>query len=249
MDDMRRDGRVKGWVDYRGDYYRNRYRDDLYRYYDRYSRYHDNYRDRYRYWWKEGFYGGCYWDFHPYYDIHTYFYNPVVYWFYVSDYDDYYYRTWYGSSYDRYPELRTAFRHVGAFYPTEEFRDLNLGVSATSIETQVKYRRAMGVFGDQIEREVRRRGGYGLDDNSVVINHYQILPDVRGIVVEGFVIQGQAQFAFKALLDLVNPDSSRIFAVDADQDVYMDGLDELRDLNTQIEDWGGVAEGLDPDDY
>jgi hypothetical protein len=249
MDDMRRDGRVKFWVDNRGDDYRNYYRDDLYRYYDRYSKYRDRYRDDYRYWWKEGFYGGCYWSLHPYYNIDQYFYNPVVYWFYVPDYDDYYYRAWYGSSYDSYPELRNRFRHVGAFYPTEEFRDLNLGISALSIDTQIMYRRAAEILGDKLEREVRDRGGYRLTDNSVVINHYQILPENRGVVVEGFVVEDDVQFAFKALLDLVNPRSTRLFAVSADQDLYWDGLDELRDLNTQIEDLGGVAEGLDPDQF
>jgi hypothetical protein len=248
MDDMRRDSRVRIIVDRRAQDWRLHDHDDLIRYNDRFVRYHDFYRDRYRPWWHEGFYGGCYWNFHPYYDIDSHFYNPVVYRFYGTDLDDYYFRTWYGSDYDRYPELRVRYRYVGVFVPTEEFRDLNLGVSAMGIEAQARYFRASTILGERLEREVQRRGGRSLGQKSVVINHYQILPADRGIVVEGFVDQDDVEFSFKAFEDLVNPENTRIFSVSADDEMSDDQLDELRELNTQIEDQGGVVEGVNLDD-
>jgi hypothetical protein len=248
MDDMRRDDRVRSWIDPREHDYRNREHDVLVRYSDRYTHDRDLYRDRYRPWWNEGFYGGCYWEFHPVLDIDTYFYDPVVYWFYESDADDYYYRTWYGSDYDRYPELHSGFKYVGVFYPTEEFRDLNLGISALGVEVQARYRRASIVLGDRIDSEFRRRGGHALGENDVVIDHYQILPDDQGVVVEGFVDQDNQEFAFKSVLDLSNPDNTMVFSVSADETPSDDELDQLRQVNTRIEDLGGVAEGATSDD-
>jgi len=243
MDDMRRDTQVRAWIDPHEQDYRRREHDVLVRMSDRYGRDHDLYRERYRPWWNEGFYGGCYWEFHPDLDIDTYFYNPVVYWFYGADADDYYYRTWYGTDYERYPELRTRFRYVGAFYPTEEFRDLNLGLSAMGMDAQVRYRRASEIMGDQLERKLKVRGGSALSENAIVVDHYQILPDDKGVVVEGFVDQDDVQFAFKAVQDLSSPDDTAVFAASADQDIADADLEQLRQVNTRIEDMGGVAEG------
>jgi hypothetical protein len=247
MDDMRRDSRIRVIVDRRTQDWRMRDRDDWMRYNDRFVRYHDIYRDHYRPWWKEGFYGGCYWEFHPYYDIDTYFYDPMVYWFY-ADADDYYYRTWYGTDYDRYPVFKTRYRYTGVFFPTEEFRDLNLGVSAMNIEAQANYLNASTFLGESLNSEIRSRGGSSLSEKSVVINHYQVLPDDVGIVIEGYVNQGDIQFSFKAVLDLRDPDNSSVFAVSSEEEMSDQRLDDLRQLNTQIEDMGGVAEGANDSD-
>jgi hypothetical protein len=248
MDDMRRDSRIRVIVDRRAQDWRLRDHDVLVRRNDRFAHYHDFYRDRYRPWWNEGFYGGCYWKYNPYYDMDSYFYNPVVYRFYGTDMDDYYFRTWYGSDYDRYPEFRSRYRYVGVFFPTEEFRDLNLGVSAMGTAVQAKYFRASTILGDLLNEEVQNRGGSSLRQKSVVINHFQILPADRGIVVEGFVNQKDVQFSFKAFEDLVNPENTRLFSVSADDEMSNDQLDALRELNTQIEDQGGVVEGANMDD-
>jgi hypothetical protein len=248
MDDMRRDSHVRVWVDQRGAEFRNHYHPVLISHNDRFVRYHDEYRERFRPWWNEGFYGGCYWGYHPFYDIDSYFYDPMIYWFYVNDMDDGYYRTWYGSDYDRYPVFRTRYRYVRAFYPTEEFRDMNLGISALSIDTQARYLQTSTVLGDRLAAELKDRGGNDLDEQSVVVDHYQILPDDKGVVVEGFVDQDDVQFAFKAVQDFSNPDKTTVFAAAADEDVNSDRLDQLRQLNTQVEDMGGVAEGDEAND-
>jgi hypothetical protein len=247
MDDMRHDDHIRGWVDRRGADFRMHDHDELVRYNVRFAHDHDFYRDRYRPWWNEGFYGGCYWGFHPFIEIDTYFYNPVVYWFYGSDWDDYYYRTWYGPVYVQYPVMRRPYRHVGVFFPTEEFRDLNLGVSAMGIEVQANYLQSAELLGDRLELELKNRGGHALSENSVVVDHYQVLPDDKGVVIEGFVDQDDVHFAFKSVQDLAHPDGSKVFAVSDDQEPTEQNLDQLRDINTQIEDLGGVAEGQDED--
>jgi hypothetical protein len=143
--------------------------------------------------------------------------------------------------------MRRPYRHVGVFYPTEEFRDLNLGVSAMGIETQANYLQSAEFLGDRLELEVRNRGGHALSENSVVVDHYQVLPDDKGVVIEGFVDQDDVHFAFKSVQDLTHPDGSKVFAVSDDQEPTAESLDQLRNINTQIEDLGGVAEGQDED--
>ncbi len=245
MDDMRRDDRVRTWVDRRSQEFRLRDHDILIRDNDRFAHDHVIYRDRYKPWWSQGFYGGYYWDFHPNYDIDTYFYNPVVYWFYGSDQDEYFYNSWYGPTYTNYPVFRSKFRYNRVFFPTEEFRDLNLGVSSMDIDAQANYLDASTVLGDRLALEVQNRGGAELGENAVVVDHYQVLPDDKGVVIEGFVDQDDVQFAFKAVQDLSNPEKTTLFAATADEDLSDDGVDRLQQINTQIEDLGGVAEGTE----
>ena len=235
------DGSINGSADWRAHGYGfgMQYR-------DRYTGYRAEWRDRWSPWWNHGFYGGYYWEFHPFLDIDTYYYDPTITWFYVGDWDDYYYRTWYGADYDTYVELHRPCRYVGIIYPTEEFRDLNLGVSGMPVPVQLAYRNAFDTFYSRLEAILAARGGAALAQDSVVVDHYQTLPDDAGIVVEGFVSQDAQQFPFKALLDLGNPDSSLVFAPTSDTEAPSASADaDLDNLNQRISDLGGVIEGED----
>ena len=251
-DQRRNDVRVCNVVNRVSNHYRTNYRNYVVNNYNRHYQVRNLLRDRYRVYATHGFYGGFYWNFNAYYDIDTYFWNPTIYWFYSNDYDDYYYRNWYGNDYDTYRDLQRSFQYVGVFFPTEEFRDLNLAVSVMSARTQVNYRAAMVEMTNRLAQETSTRGGFGiLQRDDVVVTHFQLLPEDNGIVVEGFVGQDRSQFAFKAFLDLDYPGSTMVFVPTvysggsySDNDLY-----RLDQINDRIYDAGGEVEGQDDYSY
>ena len=171
----------------------------------------------------------------------TYYYVPGIYWFYNDGWDDYYYETWYGGGYAAWPvEWRIPFKHRGAFFPTEEFRDLNLDMNGTPVQIQIEYRRSISALADHLATETLGHGGNGvLQMASVVIDHYQLILDSQGVEVEGFVSQDGYQFPFKALLDLSNPDEPEVFIPSSAQPTPEE-QGQLNELNSHITDLGGV---------
>jgi hypothetical protein len=237
---MRHDPRVTENVNRWSSVYRTDYRAHIVERGPECDRWIGEWRDRFSPWRSYGFCGGFWWAFHPYYDIDSYYWNPAIYWFYGSDWDDYYYQTWYGPDYDAYPQLHQPFPYVGVFFPTEEFRDLNLSVSGFPVLEQINYREAMRVLVQELQQQVT---GTTLGANEVVIDHFQILPNDAGIVVEGFVGQDQSQFPFKALLDLRDPSQTQVFVPGmADGEPSGAQLAGLDALNERVVQLGGVVE-------
>jgi hypothetical protein len=242
---MRRDPRVGTWVNRYSDWYRtNRYPYSVSRHNWYYGHY-NTWRNHYSHWWRYGFYGGYYWNYRPILDINVYFYNPMIYWFYVSTWDDYYYRTWYGAYYDQYPELRSPFPYAGIFFPTEEFRDLSISISSMGIQAQIAYRHAVVSLHDQLRAQMSSLLNYNVvfGQNDIVITHYQFMPNDNGVVVEGFANYQQNSLPFKAYLDL-NVGSAYVFTVSSDgSSPTPQELAALDELNARITAAGGVIEG------
>ncbi|OQW49935.1 MAG: hypothetical protein A4S09_11880 [Proteobacteria bacterium SG_bin7] len=242
---MRRDPRIGGVVNRHGGWYRtNRYPYSVTRHNWYYGHY-NNWRVRYSPWWRHGFYGGYYWPYRPILDINIYFYNPMIYWFYVPVWDDYYYRVWYERYYDQYPELRTPFPYAGIFFPTEEFKDLNISVSGMDIRSQINYRHAIVSLHDQMRSQFSIILGtqIAFGQNDIVVTHYQFMPNDNGIVVEGFANYQQQSLPFKGYLDL-NSGSTWVFTTASDgSSPSPQEMDSLNQLNTRIEAAGGVVEG------
>ncbi|OQW48570.1 MAG: hypothetical protein A4S09_04010 [Proteobacteria bacterium SG_bin7] len=246
LDYMRRDVRVGSWVNAQVGRYRSLHYPHYINRTSWYNSYYPTWRMRYNSWGRYGFYGGFYWNFRPVADIGVYFYNPMVSWFYSSSYDDYYYNTWYNSGITTYPQLRTPFPYTGAYYPTEEFRDLNLGMSQASLQTQVNYRTAMIDFTLQLQQQVSGILGYQavLSTNDIVVTHYQQLSGDTGVVIEGWVsYQQQHSYPFKAYLNLYTGTANLFVTGNNGQFPSQTEIDTLNGLNSQIQDAGGVVEG------
>jgi len=177
--------------------------------------------------------------FHPMPLFYQHFDNPVVLWFYAP-YDDSFYRPLYASYVVRYPELTHPFARLRIYYPTEEFINLNISVSAYPIEFQINYRRSMIYLSELLYSRTRDLPQFG-----VVINHVQLLPGNRGMVVEGFADNGRIQTMFKALVDLRDAEGSLLVtlsAVNGNPEPTYEQIEELQDLNDQIVEFGGVVE-------
>ncbi len=246
LDYMRRDVRVGSWVNIQAGRYRSAYYPTYVTRTSWYNSYYPTWRNHYNPWGRFGFYGGFRWDLRPVADIGVYFYNPMISWFYATDYDDHYYNTWYNSGITTYPEMRRPFPYSGVYYPTEEFRDLNLGMSQASMESQVNYRSAMIDFTLQLQQQVSGILGYqaALSANDIVVTHYQQLNGDSGVVIEGWVsYQQQQSYPFKAYLNLYTGTSSLFVTGSNGQSPSQTEIDTLNGLNSQIQDAGGVIEG------
>jgi hypothetical protein len=165
-------------------------------------------------WRTHAFFGGFYWGFHPVIAIDAYFYNPLVYWFYVGSFNENYYRTWYKGEYDAYPELHQPFAQPGLYYPTENLRQLLFGVSAMPVENQVHFRQAISLFTGKIAQSLANHLNLRvtLSKGDIVVTHYEILGVDEGIVLEGFMTNNGATYDFKGLLDLRSPPNTSVFA-------------------------------------
>jgi hypothetical protein len=230
-----------------------------------YDRYHYNWgtwRSRYVVWAPYGFYGGYYWDVHPFYTIDTYFYCPEVYWFYNTDWDVDFYHDWYGDHYTDWAKYQVPFNRPGVFFPTEEFRDINIDVAGLkNINEEIGYRQAMNNFSDTLALEVSKQTGVApanaLLQDSIVIDHYQLLLDDWNIEIEGFVsetvinAQGASvdvNFPFKALIDLGHPALNIVFIPTGDSaDPNSLDAQNLKRLNDKILSDGGVVDGQPTD--
>jgi hypothetical protein len=240
---MRRDREVVRIVNNHSTYYVRNQRTIVVSRYTYVNNYRTRYYTQYTPWYRYGFRGGYYYQVRPYYDIHTYYWNPMFGWLYVSSWDYHYYRTWYGNDYYTYPELQRPFTYVGAFYPTEDFRDLNLEISWLPNYKHVNYRRALQSLASQIDEEIKyqtyNRGR--LNRNDIIVNNYQVLPHEEGVVIEGFVSNDLHQFPFKALLDLERPDESYFFIPRSANPTTAE-LNELELLNQRILYLGGYVD-------
>jgi hypothetical protein len=241
---MRRDARVSRFVGPHEARYRNTYRPVFYRHYDRctnvwYPRYHYYYRP----WYAHGFYGGWYWPLRPVYVIDNYFYNPIIFWLYADQWDDYYYQRWYGSDYYSYPYLRQPWQRPGAFYPTESLRDLALGISMLPALEQANFKYGLGDVVGRLERELSLRSGRTvyLQRNDIIVTHYQMLESA--VVLDGMVSNDYQQFPFKALIDLDDVQRNYVFIPGpSETEPVGERLYQLRQMNERIEQLGGTNE-------
>ncbi|MBI3557198.1 MAG: hypothetical protein HY074_13120 [Deltaproteobacteria bacterium] len=235
---MRHDDRVNRFVGPHSSRYEHTYRPTFYRHYDRctnvwYPRWHGYYRPWYRY----GFYGGWYWRLRPVYDIHVYFYNPLLFWLYADSWDDYYYRRWYGSDYDSYPYLRLQWPRPGTFYPTEALRDLALGISMLPSRDQGNFRYGLIDVSNKLEAAL----GKQLGRNDIIVTHYQMLE--AAVQLDGMVSSDDRQIPFKALIDFQDPAANYVFFPNTPDGQPTDGqLYDLRQMNERIEQMGGTNE-------
>lgn len=240
---MRRDPRVNRFVHGHIDAYRRLYRPGFYSRYNVYGHYYTRWGAWYRPWYRYGFYGGWYWRLYPVYDIYSEFWNPLVCWLWADSWDDYYYRTWYGSDYDSYPDLQLRFSRPGVFYPTVAMRDLLLGVSSMLPQEQGNFRVGLIDLTNRLETILAQRVGrpLALGRNDIVVTHYQMLETAA--VLDGYVAADTQQFPFKALLDLSNPTANLVFVPDASgAEPSPDQLAQLRLINDRIEQLGGTNE-------
>lgn len=188
-------------------------------------------------WRAHGFYGGFYWGFHPILAIDTYFYNPLVYWFYVGAFNEAYYRTWYQGEYDAYPELHQSFGYPGLYYPTENLRQLLFGVSAMPVANQVHFRQAVSVFTQRLAQSLANRLGVRitLSKGDIVVTHYEILGTDDGIELEGFATHNGSSFDFKGLLDINTPSNTSVIApVALDATPTSAQIQSLDEMNAKI---------------
>lgn len=240
---MRRDGRVNSVVNNHVNAYTHTYRPVFYTHYNRCTGYYGRYGNSYRPWYRHGFYGGYYWRLRPVYDIHLHFWNPIIFWLYADQWDDYYYSKWYGSDWWSYPNLRQHWSRPGVFYPTEAMRDLALGVSQMTPNEQGNFRTGLIDLSNRIEATLTARLGYSivLQRNDVVVTHYQIVEGA--VVLDGFISAEAQQFAFKAYLDLNDPAMNSLFVPGPGEGEPTDGqIRELRIMNERIEQLGGTNE-------
>ena len=187
-------------------------------------------------WYGHGFYGGYYYPVRPFYDIHLYFWYPVVYWFYVDSWDPWYYQTWY-PDYNNY--VVEPFHYARVFYPTDTLRDLGMEVSAMPTVNQYNFREGMENLMDSVSTQISDNLSSSIQfgPNDVVINHYENLND-QAIVVEGFVDRDDMHFVFKGLIDLNDPTNTMAF-VPAAQNPSDDELYNLQLINDRISALGG----------
>lgn len=198
--------------------------------------YHDNhFRYYYSNWYRHGFYGGYWYPVRPCYDIHLYFWYPILYWFYMDSWDPDYYRVWY-PDYDGYV---VPFKYARVFYPSDTFRDLGIEVSAMSIVQQMNFREDLVQVVDTLAQTIsdNLESSIVLSDNDIVINHYENLED-QAIVIEGFVDRDDLHLAFKALLDLNDTTQTLVFAP-VNQEPTDSDLITLQTINDRIQALGG----------
>jgi hypothetical protein len=243
---MRGNSRVADRVNRSAGDYRDHYRQGII---DRHGFFDSCRGDHWGYF--DHFWGGCHfwgfrWMLDPCYDITDWYWNPFVYYWSVddADWDDYYYQTWYGDDWDRYPLLHRHFRRPGVFYPTVSFRDFSLGISVGPVETQIGYRTAVDDLTFQLETQLSAQlhSAVVLERSSVTIDHYQMV-DSGQVVLEGVSSVGQQAYPYKAVLDPAHVDQDIVFVT-----TQTDGAPSAADaakvdaLNNQIVKVGGVVE-------
>jgi hypothetical protein len=196
-------------------------------------------------WFPRGFYGGFWYPVLPCFDVESYFAYPTVFWLFYTDIDyagyweNYYGPGWSDGDSDPAPAPVAAFPFAGVFYPTDTLRDLGMEVSAMSADAQVNFQTAMVNFVQEVQDEVsdQRTAPITLNQFDLVVNHYQNLQD-QAIVVEGFVSHNGIQYAFKALIDLLDP-SQTITFIPSSQDPTGANDANLQIINQRIIELGG----------
>jgi len=205
-----------------------------------YETYYSTYHRLYRPYRHHGFYGGFYYGFNPIVNISVHFDNPLVAWFYTDDSDDYYYRHWCGNTVIVDRPYRV-FRYRRVYYPTVEFRDLVVGVSAMPITAQANFQDGMQVLSEKLAQILadRTQASVSLSSNDIVVNSYQLLRD-RAVVVEGYVDSNNIRFAFKGLVDLTVSENTGVFVpANYEGEPTNFELEQLQAMNLRILDLGG----------
>lgn len=241
VDEFRRDTRVVRYIDDYGYNWNLRYRPIVYDRYNSYYSYYVTYRDRYSDWYRYGFYGGFAYSFRPVFDISIYFYNPLVYWCYSYDRDDYYYSRWYGNDYDRYYELRQPFPYVGVYFPTDSFRDLLIGVGSMDVNRQLAFRGGFRSVTDILRTKLSQTLGTNVSfsSNDIVVTNFDLLRN-DAIVFEGWVNYYNQYYPFKAFIDLNQPNQSIVFITNSQRyDASLDAARDLEMMNGRISQLGG----------
>lgn len=201
------------------------------------------YRFHYSSWFNRGFCGGFYYPVHPWYEIDTYFIYPMVNWMYVGTVDTDYYREWYGADYDACPV--TKFAYAGAFFPTQQMRDLGMEASGLTPALQCGFRTAMLTMTRSLVEQVSLQIGasFVLADSDIVVTHYQNLSDT-GYVLEGFINHDTINLPFKAVVDVVTPANTYAFIPTQDEPNPVDEAN-LDKVNNRIKDLGGNPDQVD----
>ena len=203
------------------------------------------YRDYYSHWYVDGFYGGFYYPVRDCDNIDTYFTYPMVYWLMDgsddSGYWTKYYQNW-GRTSKAPPQAYPVevFPYAGIFYPTDTLRDLGIDVSTLSAEMQWHFRTAMNIFVQNLVQQLADEAGTAvqLGDNELVIDHYQNLNN-HSLVIEGFVDHDGIQYAFKALINLDDPNKTSVFVPTSDEPANDPNAAALTSMNDQIKALGG----------
>jgi hypothetical protein len=224
-----------------GSRYRNAYGGRLAQDGQRYRGFFNQEAYRYYYsgWFRHGFYGGFFYPVFPCLNIYNFFWFPLIYWMFTPDWDESYW-TDYAPQWDSTTSYPTEpFTYAGVIYPTDTLRDLGIELSAMDSQTQANFRQALTVALNQLQDQVSSQltDPIKLSRNEVVINHYQNLKNAA-IVIEGFVSHGDAQYAFKALLDLVNPTQTLVFVPPAQNPADTEDP-TLKAINDRIVQLGG----------
>jgi hypothetical protein len=190
-------------------------------------------------WHQHYFYGGFYYGFHPLINIDAYFYNPMVYWFYMPNYNTQYYSTWYnGSQYEAYPTLHYPFSYHGLYYPTDNLKQLLFGVSAMTLDRQVQFRAAITLFTKDLAQQLANtlNQHIKMSNGDIVVTHYEILGNDESIELEGFISFNGVEYNFKGLLDLQDPRRTSVFvpkSLEATPDAQ--SVKTLDQMNGQID--------------
>lgn len=202
----------------------------------------DHYRYYYSKWFAHGFYGGYWYPVRPCYDAYNYFEYPLLFWLLYSDNDDGdywsgYYPGWY---YDQpIPPTPQEFPFAGVFFPTDTLRDLGMEISMLDPVLQNNFQTAIIDFLSDAQDDIsaQLQEPIQFEQFDVVVNHYQNLQD-EAIVIEGFANVEGVNYAFKAFLDLVDPNNTIVF-VPSQQNPDGSDTTKLDEINQRIIDLGG----------
>ena len=157
-----------------------------------------------------------------------------LYWLYNSAVDAEFYSDWYGPS-----VTITPFPYAGAFYPTDDIRDMGVEISSWDADGQAHFRSSMDNFASSLAQAISLAVGPGFtfEANDIVIDHYVNLQN-QAIVVEGFVDRGDLHLAFKALLNIADPSQTMVFVPTSQEPTPAD-LATLKAMNDRIVQLGG----------
>jgi hypothetical protein len=218
--------------------YREHYHERWHERWEHCHEYHhqDYYRCYYSRWWQYGFYGGYYYPVRPCEEIYTYFYYPVVMWFYIDTPEVDYYQVYYGDDYIPTQPVEP-FPYARVYLPTDTLRDLAVEVSGMSYALQTNFRQAITNFTDWLADAISQnlQASFAFGDNDIVINHYENLQN-QAIEIEGFVDRADIHVSFKGLLDLNDPSQTLVFVPNGDTptDDQLNILAAINDRMTQL---------------
>jgi hypothetical protein len=194
------------------------------------------YRNYYHNFWRRGFFGGYYYPFVPCYDVGSYLYYPSLYWLYVKTVDAEYYGGWYGAGYVVNP-----FPFVKVYYPTQTFVNLGIEVAAYPNEVQANFRTAMTNLTTSLAQQLANNlnASLTLAENDIVVTHYDNLQNTA-YAMDGYVDDKGLglHVAFKAYVDLSNPNQTLVFVPTGDQPSPADEA-TLDLINSRITALGG----------